>query len=129
MSKIPSGLLGSTMRARMEDKATIKHIGGLYVGGSDSVTYSGGDDTASGSTSAREVEELYPAGYGLPLVSNGAGQVPSFQTLGTAGITNQSVMRGNLGEGTVVLPLDNQRGIALNISGNEDSIDITFLTK
>ena len=132
MSKIPSGLTGAAMRARMEDKATIKQIGGLYVGGITSVDYTGGDDSSSGSTSAKQTEELPPFNRGYPLISNGAGAIPSFQPLGSDAIVNNSVVQDSLGVGSVISLRSSTPCKRLAITAtsvNHDSISFIFVNR
>lgn len=123
MSKIPSGLTGASMRERMEDKATIKHVGGLYIGGAISKSFVGGDDSASGTTAGKETEELYPGAKGLALISNGSGQIPSFQPLTSVALLNGSVKANNLGEGCIVIPSNYYRH-DLTIEGGDTLHDI-----
>ena len=132
MSKIPSGLTGAAMRARMEDKATIRQTGGLYVGGTTSVSYVGGDDSSSGSTSAKQTEELPPLNRGYPLVSNGAGAIPSFQPLGSDAIVDNSVVQDSLGVGSIISLRASAPCKSLAITAfslNHDSISFIFINR
>lgn len=99
MSTIPAGLRADLMRHRMEDKATITAIGGLYVGSTSPVNFY---DENGNVISAYETELLAPGTDKYPLVSNGTGQKPSYQQLTSAGIANGAITGDKLGEGTVV---------------------------
>ncbi len=96
MSTIPGGLRADYMRKRMEDKATINVIGGLYVGSTSSTNLDGTSNTFY-------VTECLPpsATVGLPLVSNGQNTIPSYQQLNTGGIAPQAVTKAKLGNGTI----------------------------
>lgn len=125
MSKIPSGLLGNQMRARMEDKATIKHVGGLYVGGSTSTTFNGGDDTTEGTTNAKTVKEIYPDSdtQGCPLV---AGVNPAFKKMTRIGIADKAITAQHLSNGTIVLSDPNASPQSLDISVSDGVLNFNF---
>lgn len=120
MSKIPSGLTGYAMRQRMEDKAIVRHVGGLYIGGTGVQVYNGGDDTTTGNTFGYVVEELIPGTNGLPLVSNGSFSLPSFRTIGSNGINDNSIGSNTLGAGTIVPLLNSAQKSTFYILYSED---------
>lgn len=124
MSTIPGGLRIDLMRERMEDKATINCIGGLYVGGTTRVTFNNG---GSATVQAYATQCLAPGTAGLPLVSNGSNAVPSYQKLTAVGIMDRAVTAAKLGAGTVVSS-DGVRKV-LNIQGSDDGVlTISFRT-
>lgn len=88
MSEIPAGLRADYMRKRMEDKATITVTGGLYVGGTTRTTYM----NPNGITIPAVVTEQLPPGpSGYPLVSNGAGNKPTYQQIVNNMILDHSI--------------------------------------
>ena len=126
MSTIPAGLRADHMRARMEDKATIQHTGGLYVGGTEQVTYYESEGDRPTTITAYDTVELYPtdASRNLPLVSNGEGQIPSYQLLTAGGIADGAITRELLGKGTVICATASGKKV---LSIEEDQNDSNIL--
>ena len=137
MSKIPEGLYAGQMRARMEDKGSfvttenVNSIGGLYVGSTTPIQYV---DENNQTINAYETMILLPTvnDAGLPLCSNGSGELISYRTIGTNGISDDSILPSNLGKGTVISSFANQK-MALGITGTQvanksDNIVISFAT-
>lgn len=124
MSIIPPGLRADHMRERMEDKATIQHTGGMYVGSTETFEYYDieGDDPKI----AYKTIELYPtdASRNLPLVSNGDGQIPSYQLLTAGGIADGAITRELLGSGTVICGTGSGKKV---LSIEEDQNDSNIL--
>ena len=89
-SKIPAGLSAKTMRLRMEDKATLKHIGSLYVGTGYTIE---GEQTT----------ELEPGTKGYPLVVKaGAADVGiGYEPLTATGIASGAVTTDKIASGAV----------------------------
>ena len=122
MSTIPDGLRADLMRARMEDKATITAIGGLYVGGTNPINYVGSGGSI---IPAYETECLPPGTSGYPLVSNGAGEKPSYKQVTNNGIEDEAVTGAKLGQGTIVA-LDGTKKYVLDISASNRVLNISF---
>ena len=127
MSTIPNGLRADHMRARMEDKASILHVGGLYVGGLASVTYVNDEDDPSADITAYETIELYPTinDIGLPLVSNGAGAIPSYRQIGASSLVNGTITKDKLSNGTIVNTGNTKK--VLNIHEDPNNSDILVI--
>ena len=89
-SKIPAGLSAKTMRLRMEDKATLKRIGSLYVGTGYTIE---GEQTT----------ELEPGTKGYPLVVKaGAADVGiGYEPLTATGIASGAVTTDKIASGAV----------------------------
>lgn len=92
MSTIPAGLRADIMRQRMEDKNTITAPGGLYVGGSTSVTVGG--------ETFYPTVMLSPGTAGYPLVS--MGNTVTYAQLPSNGIAPGAATAEKLGTGTIV---------------------------
>lgn len=121
MSTIPEGLRADYMRERMEDKATITAIGGLYIGGPTATYYHNNDGTMTPECHETIVLAPAPNSTGLPLVSNGPNAVPSYQQLGSIGIAPEAVTKAKLGNGTVA-SADGNHKYVLDITKDSNNI-------
>ena len=126
MSQIPAGLRADHMRERMEDKATIKHSGALYVGSKTPVTFIDDETGTRPPIDAYETVELVPelVNMGLPLVSNGENEIPSYQPLGTIAIMDGAITSDKLGDGTVISddPQQTRKRLSIHPKNGDSSI-------
>ena len=121
MSTIPAGLKAKDMRERMEDKATITLTGSLYVGGPTAVTYYNGANHTD-PIDAVETVELFAGAAGLPLVSNGVEEIPSYQAIGTDSIRDDAVTKDKLGNGTVVNNSNTKKVLSIHPDSSDSKI-------
>lgn len=127
MSTIPAGLRSDYMRARMEDKATIKNIGGLYMGSTQAVTFKDADSSGNPQADihAYATRELVPGEAGLPLVSNGLGRELSYRSIGLDAVGDKTITALKLGAGTLITSESETSRYVLDIS--EDPNDSNVL--
>ena len=123
MAVIPKGLRADYMRKRMEDKSAMNVTGGLYMGGTTSITL----NNATTTISAKATEILVPGESELALQSQESGSKLVYSTVGTAGFADSQILRRSLGAGTVVGKNDGdiKKTLAITVSG--DDIIIEFL--
>lgn len=127
MSTIPAGLRADYMRARMEDKATIQHTGGLYMGSTQAVTYRDINNGTATVVNAYATKELEPGTAGMPLISNGPGNELSYGPLTSSGIANNTITLNQLGNGTIGTNSGSNARYIFNISEDPDDDEVLVI--
>lgn len=98
---IPAGLRADLMRKRMEDKATMTAIGGIYMGSPTASSDLTSTNYSDISGTVYETTCLVPGASGLPLVSNGLGQQVGYSQLTGAGIASGAITADKISDNAV----------------------------
>ena len=110
-------LTARQMRERIEDKATLRHPGSMYVGGTN-----------------EETAELEPGNYVYwPLVSKGSGRIPDYVQLSAGGFMDAAITKEKIGPFGTIVQKTNDNKKTFNVSytsgqqeGTPDKITVSF---